>query len=95
MPGLGQLPRGTLESPLRDLATTLDFGQPVASLQVCSPQMACVPSALLACLKSANAKSAGALSGPASIRCQQWPAVDRYLSLGRRQRCGTWPRWRA
>ena len=49
VPGLGQLPRGTLESPLRDLATTLDFGQPVASLQVCSPQMACVPSALLAC----------------------------------------------
>ena len=38
VPGLGQLPRGTLESPLRDLATTLDFGQPVASLQVCSPQ---------------------------------------------------------
>lgn len=38
VPGLGQLPRGTLEGPLRDLATTLDFGQPVASLQVCIPQ---------------------------------------------------------
>jgi hypothetical protein len=39
VPGLGQLPRGTLEAPLRELATTLDFGQPVASLQVCGPQV--------------------------------------------------------
>lgn len=38
VPGLGQLPRGTLEAPLRDLAITLDFGQPVASMQVRSPQ---------------------------------------------------------
>ena len=38
VPGLGQLPRGTLEGPLRDLATTLDFGQPVASLQVRSAE---------------------------------------------------------
>ncbi len=48
VPGLGQLPRGTLEAPLRDLATTLDFGQPVASMQVCSLQTACVLSASLA-----------------------------------------------
>jgi hypothetical protein len=34
VPGLGQLPRGVLEAPLRDLANTLDFSQPIASLQV-------------------------------------------------------------
>lgn len=92
VPALGQLPRAALEAPLRDLATTLDFTEPLASLQVrgCENMETCGGRRLTLLMGSRCGACPGAAGSTrtlmeAGVYATRAACQSEYTSMGRSQ----------